>query len=41
LENIKTSDVEFQKLKDLFNILTKKQKKIIIKFLEDNLLELF
>lgn len=41
LENIKTSDVEFQKSKDLFNILTKKQKKIIIKFLEDNLLELF
>lgn len=40
LENIKTSDVEFQKLKDLFNILTKKQKKIIVRFLEDNLLEL-
>ena len=40
LENIKTSDIEFRKLKQLFNILTKKQKIIIIKFLEDNLLEL-
>ena len=41
LENIKSSDLEFQKLKNLFNVLTKKQKKIIIKFLNDNLLELF
>ena len=40
LENIKSSDSEFQKLKDLFNVLTKKQKKIISKFLKDNLLEL-
>ncbi len=41
LENIKSSDLEFKKLKDLFNILTKRQKKIISKFLKDNLLELF
>ncbi|MDD5622242.1 MAG: GSU2403 family nucleotidyltransferase fold protein [Actinomycetota bacterium] len=41
LENIKSSDLEFQKLKDLFNVLTKKQKKIISKFLNGNLLELF
>jgi len=41
LENIKVSDLEFQKLKDLYIILTKKQKKIIRKFLKDNLLELF
>jgi len=41
LENIKVSDLEFQKLKDLYTILTKKQKKIIRKFLNDNLFELF
>lgn len=40
LENIKTSDFESRKLKDLYERLSKKQKKIIDKFLYDNLLEL-
>lgn len=40
LENIRKSNVEFQKLKDLYNSLTKKQKNIIDRFLEYNLFEL-
>lgn len=39
LDNIKRSSLELQKLKDLYNSLTKKQKKIIDRFLELNLFE--
>ena len=41
LENIKSSDLESKKLKDLLVKISKKQKKTIDKFLNDNLLELF
>lgn len=40
LENIKSSDLESKKLKDLFLMMTKKQKKTIDNFLSDNLLEI-
>jgi len=40
LENIKTSEHESRKLKDLYERLSKKQKKIVDKFLDNNLLEL-
>ena len=40
LENIKTSSLEYQKLRDLYTTLTKKQKNIITNFLKDNLIEL-
>lgn len=40
IENIKKSTIEFQKLKNLYDTLTKKQKNIIDKFLTDNLFEL-
>ncbi len=40
LENIRTSVLESQRLKDLYITLTKKQKNIIDGFLKDNLLEL-
>ncbi len=39
LENIKSSDLESRKLKDLNAKMSKKQKKIINRFLNDNLLE--
>jgi len=39
LENIKSSDLESRKLKDLYAKISKKQKKIINRFLNDNLLE--
>ena len=39
LENIKSSDLESKKLKDLHAKMSKKQKKTINKFLNDNLLE--
>jgi len=39
LENIKSSDLESRKLKDLYAKMSKKQKKIINRFLNDNLLE--
>ncbi|MCL4385167.1 MAG: nucleotidyltransferase domain-containing protein [Cyanobacteria bacterium] len=39
MENIRKSETEFQKLRNLYDTLTKKQKKIINKFLIDNLFE--
>jgi len=41
LENLKKSKLEFQKLKELYNTMTKKQKGVIDKFLIVNLFEPF